>query len=183
MFEFIKNLLAYFFPKPQIITMPTDPESTPVEPVVPVLTANERLYEAAVASLGHDASPDDQAPDEYACMESVDDVYFKAFGKYINQSTDLKTVSTYQGYKIMKASPHFKEVTVAQPGTICVSPSGLGNGALPNGHIAIFAKDLFTLMSNNSSNGNFDMHLNLAAWIKRYRDFGGYPIFYFDLIG
>ncbi len=135
----------------------------------------EKIYQTAVAYIGYDASPNDLAPDEYGCAESVTNILEKS-GCGIGV-----ILSTYQLYKILEAR-HDAFIRVDTPlyGDIWISPSGMGNGGLSNGHVAVCGKgegDNMILMSNSSATGTFQENYTVGSWKKRYVDIGGYPIF------
>jgi len=44
----------------------------------PVKSPREILYETAKSFLGKDASPADEAPDEYGCAETVNEIHPKS---------------------------------------------------------------------------------------------------------
>lgn len=190
--SFVKDMVLFIFRKPLIEIVPTHQPDPPVvvpprpEPVpAPVeavqLSPRERLYLLAKASLGVDASPNDVAPDEYGCMETVDDIYFKARGFYINGSKNQPTISTATGRDIMRAGRYFRQVSIPQQGCIIISATGLGsNPNMPNGHVGIMGK--FGIMSNNSITGKFDEYYTLKTWMARYKLVGGYPVEFFEPI-
>lgn len=143
----------------------------------PVNEGNNRLilFSAAVKALGTDASPNDVAPDEYGCAETVWDVLSMAFPFNVGFAF---TVSTNQMYKRLSNSPLYIRVDQPLEGDIVISPTGYGNGKLPNGHVGIKGEDN-KIMSNNSSNGMFEENYTMAGWKARYVTKGGYPMAYF----
>lgn len=139
------------------------------------LTKNNRtiLHTTAIGCLGIDASPNDVAPDEYGCAETVNAIYEKAFGRQIGG-----TVSTYSMYEALQYSPEFIRVDIPLPGDIVISPTGHGNGNLSNGHVGIvFSSD--QIMSNSSETGTFEKNYTVREWRERYVFRGGYPMVYF----
>lgn len=141
----------------------------------PATGKNNRLilFSAAVKSLGTDASPNDVAPDEYGCAETVNEIHKKAFGFQIGG-----TVSTYNLYSALKNSKLFIKVDQPLEGDVVISPTGYGNGKLKNGHVGIVGgSDL--IMSNDSATGMFLENYTIDSWRKRYVDTGGYPMHYF----
>lgn len=134
------------------------------------------LYNTALKFIGHDASPYDLAPDEYACMESVYDILATAY----KEVGFPFTASTNYAYTAFMKSPLWKKIEEPIKGCVYLSPTGYGNGKVPNGHIGIYEGP--AVLSNNSSNGIFDRHLTVDSWKKRYVDLGGYPICYFNRI-
>jgi len=104
--------------------------------ISPVTAGNNRLilFATAVKALGTDASPNDVAPDEYACAETVWDILAMAFP--LNVGFPF-TVSTNQLYKFLKNCSQYIQVDNPLEGDIIISPTGYGNGVLPNGHTGI----------------------------------------------
>lgn len=138
--------------------------------------AGERLYYVAKAWVGKDASPADEAPDEYGCAETVNNVVFTAFGDYAGGD-----VSTYRMYRAIRNNQNFAEVKKPLRGDIILSPTGYGNGKIKNGHVGIMG-DNGEIMSNRSDNGLFDTKYTLHDWIKRYQTIGGYPVLFYRRI-
>lgn len=167
------NPLPLSTPPPIII------DNTPI-PANPTVTPSERLHNAALLSYGKDASPNDIAPDELGCMESVDEVYRKAFGHYINGRSLL--VSTYEGLKAIKASPtRFKRIYEYEVGCIILCATGtstIRNTPVSNGHIGIITKNR-RILSNSSSTGKFSDAYTIDSWNAYYGKKGGYPVYIF----
>lgn len=166
-------------PSPQPITVPTVPPAQKPPVVTPyVPTPPQKLYAAGVACMGIDASPNDVAPDEYGCMETVDNVYKKAFGTFMDGTLNHPTVSTTLGYRLMSASKKFQLVAIPEPGDIIISPTGYGhNSNMPNGHVGVVVK--YGILSNNSFTGKFEENYTLQTWKNRYSTLGGYPVRFF----
>lgn len=158
----------------------------------PITKNNTRLtiYAAALAHLGVDASPNDVAPDELGCMETVDDIYYDASGHYINGTKTQVTISTYQGYQVMSNSSYFTKVDPGHEleGDILIYPSGTGSGGLSNGHIFIVgrvdnnSRENTQLMSNSSATGQFMQNYTIATAKVRYEDIGGYIPHFFRAV-
>lgn len=144
---------------------------------VPVSNA-EKLYQKAKASLDVDASPKDIAPDDVACMESVDTIFFRTFGYFINNTPDKITLSTKIGYEAMKFSPLFTQVFRYKRGLIIISPTGYGNGNMAHGHVGITGD--YGILSNDSSSGLFKEKWTYQAWLDYYAKLGGFPVFLFE---
>ena len=111
----------------------------------PDWSASGKLYLTAISCLGIDASPNDVAPDEYGCAETVNAIHKKAFGFEIGG-----TVSTSRMYEALKASRFFTRVDMPKTGDVIISPTGYGNGNLTNGHVGIVGQDQ-RVMSNSSA--------------------------------
>ena len=128
-----------------------------------------------------DASPMDVAPDEFGCAETVNEIYKKAFGSYI-ETPGISTTKIFAA--MVDRQDKFVRLTDPEPGNIIISPTGFSNfpnTPIKNGHVGIFGKDL-KIMSNSSSTGKFQENYTLDTWIERYRVNGGYPIYYFKVI-
>lgn len=140
---------------------------------------HEKLYYTALQFLDRDASPRDRADDEYACAESVDEVYKACFGHYIGRRI-TPTLSTAEMYRILEDSPDFIAVKQAEIGCIVLSPTGYGNGVLKNGHIGYCGK--WQIMSNDSRNGQWGTYFNYDKWYNYYANKGGFPVLYYKPI-
>lgn len=132
----------------------------------------EKLYYAAKACLGRDASPNDIAPDEAGCAESVNDVHTYAFGFPIGGD-----ISTYRLYGALVKSRLFAPVTTPLRGDVVISPTGYGNGSIP-GHCGIYG-DNDIIYSNDSATGLFSTKYSITDWRARYQQRGGIPVYFF----
>lgn len=146
----------------------------------PVTYGNNRLllFATAVKSLGTDASPNDVAPDELGCAETVYDILGQAFPLDVGFSF---TVSTTTLYKALNASQLYIKVDSPLEGDIVISPTGYGNGNLSSGHVGIKG-ELDKIMSNSSSSGKFEENYMMSGWKARYIDVGGFPMVFFRRI-
>lgn len=152
-----------------------------VTPVAPVKSSREKLYETAVACLGTDASPNDAAPDELGCAETVNEIYYKAFGEYI-ETPGLSTTKLFAA--MLDRADKFVRVTEPEAGNIIISPTGFSKIAdtpIKNGHVGIFGKE-GKIMSNSSATGKFIENFTIDSWVERYKRKGGYPIYYFKRV-
>lgn len=139
--------------------------------------SSEWLYKIASRFIGVDASPDDRAPDEYGCADTVNMIVKVAFGKEVGGD-----VSTYRMIKALKVNNLFAQVTKPIRGDIIISPTGYGgNSLVKNGHVGIVGNN-GQIMSNDSDTGKFLLKYNLDSWEQRYRVKGRYPIYYFRRI-
>lgn len=144
-------------------------------------TNRELFYNMALAFVGSDASPNDLAPDELGCAESVDNIYFRLFGQHICNNF----LSTYWMYKELKDGERFERVSEedALEGDIIISPTQGTN----TGHVGIIGKN-GVIMSNNSFKdsggvrGIFDENYTLASWKRYFFDKKGLGIHYFRLV-
>lgn len=134
--------------------------------------ARKRVLSAAESVLGTDASPADVAPDEYGCAETVCDILAMA-GVRIGT-----IVSTYALYGELVARDDFSLTDRPAPGDVVISPTGYGNGSMPNGHVGIVG-DGGSIMSNSSATGNLESNYTMQTWRERYVDRGGFPMRFF----
>ena len=134
-----------------------------------------KLYLSALQHIGVDASPLDQAPDEYGCADSFSKVLLKTFPNVIKGS-----LSTTQLFEQLSLSKDFVRVTAFKFGDVIISPTGYAKkpGKVTVGHVGIVGEDQI-IMSNNSSNGLWDTHHTISSWVKRYREGGNFPIYFF----
>lgn len=144
--------------------------------IATIVNPRERLLEAAKIWLGKDASPKDNAPDDLACAESVSTIIRSSIAPDFPiclSTADLK--------KQLSADKRFKVTLDIKPGNILVSPTGSGNGKIPNGHTGVFLTS-DRIASNDSRTGKWEDNYSLASWIARYRTKGGYPLIVFEPI-
>jgi hypothetical protein len=136
-----------------------------------------KLYLSAIKYIGKDASPADEAPDEFGCADSVSKILRNTFKGIIKGS-----VSTAELFNQLNTSPNFKRVKTYRAGDIIISPTGKGKtGKIPNGHVGIVAEN-DRIMSNMSATGTWEENYTVTSWVKRYRDQGGYPIYFFTVL-
>jgi hypothetical protein len=134
----------------------------------------ELLYQTAKESLGMDASPNDVAPDEFGCAETINRIHKKAFGDEIGGG-----VSTLRMYKCLQQRKDFRQVQTPQSGDIIISPTGTGGtSAMRNGHVGIVGVNE-KVMSNSSANGLFLENYTIASWRNKYEREGRYPVYFY----
>lgn len=143
--------------------------------------SKKKLYDVMLSHVGTDVTPTDNVPDDVACMETIDTLYFLANGCYINGSKTSITVSTYRGYMIMEYSSKFVKTTTPTVGTIIVYATGTGNGRLANGHIFICGKN-GRLYSNSSPTGKLEQNYTLESAKARYETEGGFAPHFYDVV-
>ena len=133
-----------------------------------------KLYATALSFLGVDASPKDLAIDDLGCADSVSSIILNCFGPILRYS-----VSTAEMFNLLNASPDFVRTKTPSFGDIIISPTGKGkSAAMPNGHVGIVGEGE-EIMSNSSATGLWTNNYTIASWVARYRDKGGYPIYFF----
>lgn len=171
------------------LDVPQEPQNSPVEPLpepvkeilMPEKTNREHLYDTAYASRGKDMSPLDKAPDNLACMESLDGVYFAAFGEHL--LSPANRLSTNLGYKSMLKDSRLELIDNADalPGDMVISPTGYSKKNAKHGHCGIRGKTAY--MSNDSNTSLWTANYNLANWKLVFEDTLGFPIYHFRVKG
>ena len=63
-----------------------------------------RLYEAARSFIGTDASPNDLAPDELGCAETVNEIIRRAFGDYLHNDNCLSPTGCIKRFASLPTS-------------------------------------------------------------------------------
>lgn len=134
----------------------------------------ESIYKTAKSCLGKDMG---KTQDELACAESVNAVVKLAVGEEVGGD-----LSTYRMYLALQKNKSFKRIYNPEQGAIILSPTGFGNGKLKNGHVGIVSIDN-KIMSNKSADGLWSEHLDIETWIRKYKNYGGYPVLYYRYIG
>lgn len=137
-----------------------------------------KIYNAAIRFLGVDASPNDLAPDEVGCADTVSSVLKYALGKDMGIDYTLATAVLYRELSTSKGYMRVKEPL---EGDVLVSPTGYGDGDLSNGHTGIWGKinpktGKRIIMSNNSLKGVFEENYDEDTWRARYVDIGAFPM-------
>lgn len=130
------------------------------------------IFAVSKSCLGMDVTPEDIVPDEYDCADTVCTLLKKA-GFTIGNfplTTDLYHAFIY--------SSGWRSVTDPLPGDVIISPTGMGNGNLANGHVGIMAEN-GVVMSNNSNTGKLETKYDLTRWYERYQSLGGFPVLFF----
>lgn len=135
----------------------------------------QKLYNTAYSLLGIDVSPNDLAPDEYGCAETLSDVIKRAFPD-LNFPVTLSTTLLFE--HLEADTKNWDVAQVPQPGDVVISPTGYGSGRVPNGHCGIVGK--YQIMSNDSRTGTWEANFTLDGWRRYYHDKGGYPVFFFS---
>lgn len=151
------------------------PQISAVAQLVKILggTNGQALFAYAKTQIGRVKSGI-KAPIMLGCVEAVNHVFSECFGVPIDQS-----VGTTALYNTLVIDKRFVQVDEGDQGDIVIS-YGYRNGPVTNGHVGIVS-DGGKIMSNNSSNGMWDEHLNLQSWKDRYVTQGGYQVLYFRL--
>lgn len=135
----------------------------------------QKLYDTAVACIGIDMSPADIAPDSLACAESLNGVYFKAFGEHLGTSAAL--TSTKALYESMLKDVRLKQIYTPDLGSIVISPTGYSTKHASHGHTGVAGK--FDIMSNDSASGLWRDNYEKSAWVNVFEKTLGFPTYYF----
>jgi hypothetical protein len=124
------------------------------------------ILDKARSLLGQDASPQNLAPKEYACAESVSSVLNSLW-------PEIPVVTgTYTLWNYLNTSPLFYKSDGPADGCVIIAPTGTGIGV---GHTGIVDGD--KVMSNNSATGLWDKHITLKSWAAYFK--GRLPTYYF----
>lgn len=151
--KFIQFLKTLFTPPAQPTVPLTIPPAQPVEP------ATERLAKLAERWIGQDVTPQDEVPDEVACVESLVRVAQPLY-------PELKGL-TYTPilHSVLKMNKRFKATLTPKRGVIVVSPTKGDN----KGHCGIFLSDQ-KICSNQSATGKWLQNYDWSSWIAFYKD-------------
>ena len=139
-------------------------------------TDSDKLYYAAIQKLGQEASPKDEAPDEYGCVDSFEEVYKSAFGEYVGKK---KTLSTTIMYQTLLIHPKFQRIDNPERGCVIISPTGHSIKANAIGHVGIFSDNCGTILSNDSRSGLWLENFTWRSWNLYYKDKLGLPVYLF----
>ena len=142
-----------------------------------------KLYETAYNLLGTDVSPQDNAPDELGCMDSVSRLIQKAYPE-IHFPTIL---STKKGFDYFSQSPYFEEIQSPMTGAIMMAVTGTGAGTIKNGHIAVCGKKLspdrtLWAMSNDSRSGLWEVNYSVGSFTRYFNGRGKMPVRFFRIV-
>jgi len=132
------------------------------------------IHRIAKDFLGMDASPDDAAPDELGCAESVTEI-LKAAGcmPYVD-------TSTYRMYRYFRADKNWELVEDPQEGDVVLSPTGHSSKRpVPFvGHTGIVGAN-GTIMASDSRTGKFMSNYTIDLWRGRWVKRGGYKMLFY----
>lgn len=139
------------------------------------ISMQKDLVDVALAHIGKDASPNDLAPDELGCAETVTTLLKKVYPE-----TPI-LVSTYALYDYLRNPANgYKQVWDAEvwpEGAIIISPTGFGRAGT-HGHVGITLSGE-RIASNSSATGTFEQNYTHESWKAYYCDKLGYPNFLF----
>ena len=117
------------------------------------------FFDVCKSALGTDASPNDEAPDELACANTVTELMRKVYPE------TPKINGTWTLWEYLKKN--WAEVKTYEPGTIIISPTGTGTGT---GHAGVVMEDGL-IASNNSfgpNKGKFTINYTRETWNSKY---------------
>lgn len=143
--------------------------------------AGKRIYDVAKALLGQDASPDNQAPSNLACAETVNYIVTRALGRPVGGET-----STYAMLQYLRANMgRWEQILPSESlsGDIIISPSpapGTKGARLQHGHTGIVGN--YGILSNNSETGKLAENYDITSWTSYFTDFGNLPTFCFRCV-
>lgn len=142
-----------------------------------MITSNaDKFVASAKKLLGQNLSEGTGVPYYVACAISVNKVHQDAFGFPIGGGA-----STAELYQALLKSKYFKQVDMATPGCIVISPTGTGsNSSYPHGHVGI--RGLYGICSNDSATGIFSENYTDISWIEQFKVTEGYPVYFFARI-
>ena len=140
-------------------------------------TRMDKLYLQAIINLGKDASPLDEAEDELGCVDTVEEIYQKEFGRYIQP---VKTLSTSKLYQTLLSHPDFVQRNYPKRGAIVISPTGYSTKGSLHGHVGICG-DCDLIMSNDSRSGLWLENYSNRSWNLYFNGKLGFPVKYFHL--
>ena len=124
-----------------------------------------------------DVSPADLAPDELACVESIENVYKACFGTFIGGTKPL--LNTWEMLVVLGDSPDFKRIEEPVPGAIILNATWSGNGKV-RGHVGICGKSW--IMANNSNTSYWSADYTYPAWNDYFAIHGGMKTHFFKPI-
>lgn len=134
----------------------------------------EKLYQEALTWIGKDASPNNSAPQELSCAESVSNIVRKVLPDF------PMILGTAELLGRLKNDPRFKATLDPKEGNIVINSTGSGNGTI-RGHCGIFTTNE-QIMANNSNTGLWDVKYTALTWKNYFRLKGGMPTHYFTLL-
>jgi len=138
------------------------------------IEAGEALATLAASAVGIDVSPNDVAPDELGCAESVSEL--------INLLMPFK-IQTFTGYlndQLISDRRITGSVYEFRPGDIVVSPTPFP-GSPKIGHTAIIGRG-GKWYSNSSYSGVWEQNYDYISWRLRYQVKLGLPLNVFRLM-
>lgn len=180
-------------PVQPVATFPATPVPFPVMPVesatttpsvgVPATSNQQRLYNAAAASLDKTMKADPSVPNMYACASSLSGVLMKAGFTGLPR---LGLANTNDLNNFFAAHPQwFQRQQQPAPGDIVMfpSPPNPQPNQLDHGHTGVMAAINQGVMSNDSDTGLWREAWTLPRMIDYYVTFGRLTAYYWRYIG
>jgi hypothetical protein len=140
----------------------------------PPKTNRERLIEISENYFNIDPTPNDEQPDDYACVHSLTTIIKKLYPDF-PVMTYTPTFLTF-----LRGDKRFKETFELKEGNIIVSPTLSGNGTIV-GHTGIIGK-AGKIYSNATSSGMWMDKYDAVSWIDRYSRKGGLSLHIFEVL-
>jgi len=137
-----------------------------------------KLYQVTMDWLDKDASPDNIAPSEVACAETLTFLINKVDPTI--KWTSRTSTSAVNG-DLSRMTKKFQVVQLPRAGDIRMSPSIYRNGELIHGHCAVFL-DSYWMASNDSKSGKLRKNYTNDSWAERYRDKLGLQIINYRML-
>lgn len=142
--------------------------------ILSLLFMENTLLEVCESFIGMDASPNDNAPDELGCAETVSTIVNKKY-KDFPIITGTWTLNSY----LSNPKNGWVRVDNPMPEDIVISPTGLGRKGT-NGHTG-FVLNNGIIASNDSRSGKFIKNFTIEVW-KDYYGKLGYPTYFYRKI-
>ena len=142
------------------------------------ISRSEALYRAAKASIGKEMSPEDNAPDELACAESLCRVIQLVYPDFPLH------ISTARLYEELRKSPHFKQTSTPVRGAVSIFPTEFKNGFTNFGHCGVvgnthvMSNQSFLSTTHNYPRGTWQPNYTRAEWEAAAKQ-RGLPLYYF----
>lgn len=138
------------------------------------------LYQSALKYVGTDASPNDKAPDEVGCAESVSEILNDLFPNFPIW-TGTWNLGDYLSKDARFERKYYSRTDTIPSGTIIICRT-LPNKPFP-GHVGIVGINN-TIFSNDSRKeflGKFLMNYTYEKWIERWCVQGGYAVEFYQI--
>lgn len=141
-----------------------------IQPSMPPLTNQEKLYREAKVCLGYPQKLDPNVPNLVACASSLSGVLKKT--GYIGLPT-LGIAGTAQLNQYLKQSSDFEVVSDYESGLIIIAPSEIPDAVLAHGHVGVTGNN--GIMSNDSDTGLWREAWTYPKWLAYYTQYGHIP--------
>ena len=142
-----------------------------LQDLISFFTKRMNLLTTCKNALGTDASPKDNAPDDFGCSETVTTLL-----KQVYPETPI-ILGTWTLWRYLEDPKNkWERVTDYAPETIVISPTGTGRGT---GHVGIVLDDELIASNNSFGNlkGKFTINYTKETWKKKYVDTQSMPVY------